>query len=99
MEQKIKDFKNKKAVAIKYNPMDPAPKVIATGKGYFAQTLIDKASAHKIPTYKDDALVNELFKLNLGDNIPEDLYRAVAQVLVFVTNLDKEVGRSKYAKQ
>lgn len=99
MEENKNDVRNKKAVAIKYNPIDPAPKVIATGKGYFAQTLINKASVHNIPTYKDDALVNELLNLNLGDNIPEDLYRAVAQVLVFVTDLDKEVGRNKYAKQ
>jgi len=95
---KKEDIQKKKAVALKYTPEEHAPKVIATGKGYVAQKIMENAQAYNVPTYKDKSLVEELTKLNLGDNIPQDLYQAVAQVLVFINNLDKEAGRIKYAK-
>jgi len=91
MKENDENIINKKAVAIKYNKSYVSPKVVASGKGHFAERMIDKAKAYNIPTYQDKELVDELLKVNLGDNIPEDLYRAVAQVLVFITNLDKEV--------
>lgn len=98
MEEDRKNIIGKKAVAIKYNPSEPAPKVVATGQGYLAQRMINKAVAHDVPTYENKELVEELSKIDLGDNIPEELYRAVAQVLAFVTNLDKQVGLKRHGK-
>ena len=55
--------------------------------------MIDRAVSHNVPTYENKELVEELLKIDLGDSIPEELYRAVAQVLVFVTKLDKQAGK------
>lgn len=90
-----KGHRSKKAVAIRYNPEEPAPKVVATGTGHVAQRMLNKADEHNIPTYENKELVEELLKINLGDSIPEELYYAVAQVLAFVANLDKQVSLKK----
>ncbi len=90
MEKKKVNQALKKAVAIKYDPSDVAPKVIAKGKGYIAEKIIGKASDKGIPVYKDKNLVDELAKLELGMNIPPELYEVVAQVLIFISDLDKK---------
>lgn len=81
--------KRKKAAAIKYDPGTDAPEVIAKGKGIVADNIIDKAAEHALPVYKDEKLVDELTKLDIGDSIPTELYTVVAEILVFVTDLDK----------
>ncbi len=81
--------KRKKAVAIKYDREDTAPKVIASGKGAIAENILDKAEEEKISIVEDEALVNELTKVDIGDYIPEELYEVVAKVLLFVTDMDK----------
>lgn len=79
------------AVAIKYVNTDLAPKVIASGKGYIAENIIDKAIEENVRTYRDDKLANNLININIGDEIPEDLYFAVAEILAFVYDLDEKV--------
>ncbi len=82
--------KRKKAVAIKYDKEDVAPKILAKGKGVIAQSMIDKAKDEEISVIEDEALVNELTRVEIGDYIPEELYEVVAKVLLFVTDLDKQ---------
>ena len=81
--------KLKKAVAIKYDLEDIAPKIIAKGKGYVAERIIEKAKQEVIPVYEDQKVVEKLFNLELQEYIPEDLYEVVAQILVFIGYLDK----------
>ncbi|ADL42825.1 type III secretion exporter [Caldicellulosiruptor obsidiansis OB47] len=81
--------KIKKAVAIKYDLKDIAPKVVAKGKGYVAEKIIEKAKQENIPVYKDQNVAEKLFNLELQEYIPEDLYEVVAQILVFIGYLDK----------
>lgn len=90
-----KSIKDKKAVAIKYNPQMTAPKVVAKGKGYVAEKILENAKDANVTIYEDKALVEELDKIDLGLNIPPYLYEVVAQVLVFVSDLDK---REQYRK-
>jgi len=78
-----------KAVAIKYTPADVAPKVVGKGQGYVADKLLEQAKLNNIPVYKDSKLADELLGVQLGDNIPPELYEIVAQVLVFISDLDK----------
>jgi flagellar biosynthesis protein len=78
-----------KAVALKYSPTDVAPKVIAKGQGFMADRIIKSAEEHDVAVYKDEKLINELDKLDIGNNIPPELYEVVAQVLVFIDRLDK----------
>lgn len=81
--------KIKKAVAIKYNIDDVAPRVIAKGKGYVAEKIINKAKDENIPVYEDEKVAEKLFDLELQEYIPEDLYEVIAQILIFVGYLDK----------
>lgn len=81
--------KVKKAVAIKYELEDIAPKVVAKGKGYIAEKIIEKAKDEDIPVYEDQSIAEKLFNLELQEYIPEDLYEVVAQILVFIGYLDK----------
>ncbi|HHU71600.1 MAG TPA: flagellar biosynthesis protein FlhB [Clostridiales bacterium] len=93
----MKDNKNQKpnktAVAISYDPSDTAPRVIATGKGYLAEKIINKAVEEKIPLHADQALAGTLSKLELGSEIPAELYDVVAEILVFVGNMDEMKSR------
>ncbi len=86
--------KRKKAAAIQYKPGDIAPKVIAKGKGVVADNILDKAAEYDLPVYRDEKLANELTRMDIGDDIPPELYTVVAEILVFVTDLDKM--RDKY---
>lgn len=75
----------KKAVALKYEAeKDKAPKVVAKGRGFIAQRIIELARQHSIPMKEDEALVEILSKLDIYEEIPVELYKAVAEILVFV---------------
>ncbi len=89
MEKNKEALRKQKAVAISYESGDIAPKVIAKGQGYVAEKIIEKGKALETTVYKDSALVEELTKIEIGDNIPPELYEVVAQVLIFISDLDR----------
>jgi len=81
--------KQKKAVALKYNKgKDSAPKVVAKGKGYIAEKIIEAARENNVPLYEDKNLSQVLEALDLDTKIPPELYRAVAEVLAFIYKLN-----------
>ena len=81
--------KSPKAVALKYNEKkDGAPRVTASGRGDVAKKIIEIAKAHNVPLYEDKNLVQVLEALDLDVEIPPNLYRAVAEVLAFVYQLN-----------
>ena len=81
--------KRKQAIAIQYNPDEVAPKILASGTGIIADKIIEKAKSSDVPLYEDNKLANTLSKLDIGEYIPPELYSIVAEILVFVDNLDK----------
>lgn len=85
MEQK----KRKTAVALGYEKGDRAPKIIATGTGVMAERIIEKAREADVPLYEDGKLADTLSKLEIGEAIPPELYDVVAEILVFVNDMDK----------
>lgn len=87
------DNKPKQAIALSYEDGDEAPKILATGKGELAQRIIDKAKESNVPLYKDNKLADTLSKLEIGDMIPPELYKVVAEILVFVDDMDKIKGK------
>lgn len=95
MEENVK---NKKAIAIKYTSDMKAPQVVAKGRGYVAQNIIETAQQSDVTLYKSKELVDELDKIDIGLNIPPYLYEVVAQVLVFVNELEKKEEYKKYVK-
>ncbi|ASM39754.1 FlhB-like flagellar biosynthesis protein [Campylobacter sp. RM12327] len=85
--------KIKKAVALGYNrEKDNAPKVLATGRGEIATKIINLAKEHKIPIKEDTDLVELLSKVDINQEIPQNLYKAVAEIFSFlykITNKNK----------
>ncbi|CAM5431827.1 EscU/YscU/HrcU family type III secretion system export apparatus switch protein [Leifsonia shinshuensis] len=76
------------AVAIKYEPGKSAPRVVATGAGAIALKIREKAEEERVPVVKDIPLARALHSAcKLGDEIPVELYNAVARVLAFVMSL------------
>ena len=84
---------DKSAVALEYTLHDKAPKVIASGKGYLAEKIIDKANEEDIPVHRDEKLAKSLENIEIGEYIPPELYQVVAEVLVFVDAMDKIKGK------
>ena len=87
MKEKIEKVKT--AVALSYEPGDVAPKILATGKGELAEKIIEKGKESDVPFYKDNKLADTLSKLEIGDTIPSELYDVVAEILVFVDDMDR----------
>lgn len=93
-----KNNKQLQAVAIKYDPGEVAPKIIATGKGKVAEKIIETAKENDVALHKDSKLANTLSKLDIGEYIPPGLYEVVAEILVFVDDCEKLKGRMMNGK-
>ncbi|MFV0341990.1 MAG: EscU/YscU/HrcU family type III secretion system export apparatus switch protein [Anaerocolumna sp.] len=91
-----KDFMDKTAIALGYNPDDAAPRIIATGKGYLAEKILKSAQVNQVPVHQDHKLANALSRLDLGEYIPPELYEVVSEVLIFVNDLDTLQHKLKY---
>ena len=73
------------AAALKYDTRkDAAPKVIAKGQGIIADKIIELAKKNNVPIKSDPGLVQILSKLDIDEQIPAELYKAVAEILAFV---------------
>ena len=70
-----------------------AAKILATGRGYIAESIIEKAGEADVPIYADSKLADTLSKLEIGEMIPPELYTVVAEILVFVDECDKIKGK------
>ncbi|MGF7057238.1 EscU/YscU/HrcU family type III secretion system export apparatus switch protein [Brassicibacter mesophilus] len=86
----MKDNYDKKiAVALKYDEeKNHAPKILAKGKGIVADNIIEKGKTEGVKLVENKQLAQELSTLNIDQEIPEHLYRAVAEILSFIYNLD-----------
>ena len=89
---------HQQAVALKYGHSDIAPKVIAAGKGYIAQRILEKGLNNNVPIYQDTYLLAKLTKIDVGNHIPPELYEIVAQLLVFISDIDKREEILTYGK-
>jgi flagellar biosynthesis protein len=79
----------KKAVALKYAPdQKSAPVLVAKGKGLVAESIMRKAKDNGVPIQEDASLVEVLSKLDLDQEIPQELYKLVAEVLSFIYRSD-----------
>lgn len=70
------------AVALHYSG-NGAPRIVAKGGGEVAARIVQTAREHNVPLQEDAALAATLSRLELGREIPRELYVAVAQVLAF----------------
>jgi flagellar biosynthesis protein len=81
---------SKHAVALRYRPgEDDAPKVTAKGRGHLAEQILDLARKHNIPVREDKDLLQILSRLDLDQEIPPEVYRAVAEILAFIYRVSR----------
>ena len=84
------DKLNKKAVALRYDvDKNIAPVIVASGMGHVAEKIIEIAGENKVPIYEDTSLTTILTQLELGSEIPEELYKAV-DIYVFFLNFAQQ---------
>ena len=84
------DTRSQLAVALHYDKTG-APRVVAKGKGAIGAKIVEIAKAHDIPIEENEVLAGALSNVEIGDEIPAELYRAVAEVLIFVLRLSGRV--------
>jgi flagellar biosynthesis protein len=82
----------KRATALRYSGGSGAPEVVATGTGALAERILARAAEAGVPVREDPALAAALAALDLGDEVPEELWKAVAEVLVWAFGLDRSVS-------
>lgn len=88
--------RSRMAVALKYEQgVDEAPKVVASGRGYIAERIVEVAREHRVPVVEDAALVAALMSVEVGSPIPPHLYEAVARVLAFVYSSGRSYERER----
>ncbi len=82
--------KQTSAIALKYDPLSgKAPTLVAKGHGDIAEKIIELAQEHDVHIHQNPELLDVLIRLELGDEIPESLYRAIAEVIAFAYNIKK----------
>ena len=81
----------RKAAALKYKKGYDAPLVTAAGVGHIADKIIEKAEEAGVPVVENKELSELLTNVDIGDSIPYELYEAVAQIIAYVTDIDKLV--------
>ncbi len=78
---------NKKAVALSYDEnTQAAPVIVASGMGYLAEKMVEIAKENRVPIYEDNSLATLLTQLDLGTQVPEELYQAIVEIYVYFLN-------------
>jgi flagellar biosynthesis protein len=94
------DFLKRKAAALKYQSgVDNSPKVVASGRGAIAESIINKAKEFEVPFFKNEALANSLLDINIGENIPPKLYKAVAEVFIWLLSSERDALNQKQREE
>ncbi|MGI5962422.1 MAG: EscU/YscU/HrcU family type III secretion system export apparatus switch protein [Lawsonibacter sp.] len=78
----------KRAVALRYGADDKAPVIVASGMGNLAEKIVEVASEHGVPVYEDNSLATVLTQMELGREVPEDLYEAIVEIYLYFLNFD-----------
>ncbi len=78
------------AVALAYEHGEFAPKIVAKGRGVVAEQIIARAKEHGIFVHQSKELVSLLMRVDLDDHIPAELYQAIAELLVWLYELEHD---------
>jgi flagellar biosynthesis protein len=82
----------KRAVAMAYGSKDGAPRVVAKGSGVSAEAIISLATEHGVYVHQSPELVKLLMQVDLDDEIPPELYQAVAEILAWLYAMDQKIS-------
>ncbi len=83
---KSNDQSRQRAVALQYDGGVAAPIVVASGMGSLAERIVETAIAHQVPVFEDNGLATVLSQLELGQEIPDELYQAIVDIYVYFLN-------------
>jgi len=89
---------SKKAVALQYEGYS-TPRVTAKGEHLVADQILQLAREHNIPVYEDNSLVQALAQVELGEEIPELLYMAIAEIIAFIYQLERSKGGAEKVRK
>lgn len=81
---------SRRAVALQYSAGDAAPVIVASGMGYMAEKIVEVAADSGVPVYEDNSLATVLTQLKLGQEIPEELYKAIVEIYVYFLHFDPD---------
>ncbi|MDP3844611.1 MAG: EscU/YscU/HrcU family type III secretion system export apparatus switch protein [Oxalobacteraceae bacterium] len=84
------DIPMQNAVALAYQAGEGSPKVVAKGRGLVADAIIARAKEHGVFVHESKELVAMLMQVDLDDHIPPALYRAVAELLAWLYQIEAE---------
>ncbi len=93
-KSEVKRTASRKAVALQYGAGDTAPVVVASGMGYMAERIVEAAADSGVPIYEDNSLATVLTQLQLGQEVPEELYKAIVEIYVYFLHFDPQSGES-----
>lgn len=77
------------AAVLRYENEGEAPKVIASGKGHVANQIIEVAKKNNIHMQEDPLLIENLLDMDLGENIPPQLFSVMAEILLLIEDMEK----------
>lgn len=90
---------HRKAVAIQYEDGSPAPVIVASGMGYMAEKIVEVASENGVPVYEDTSLATMLSQLELGQPIPESLYKFIVDIYIYFLQFDPNNPKKSSKKE
>ncbi len=89
---------SKRAVALHYDENSSAPVIVASGMGNLAEKIVQVASDNGVPVYEDNSLATVLSQLELGREIPPELYEAIVEIYLYFLQFDPS-DPGKFARQ
>ena len=87
-EQRAPQGNAGRAVALQYGPGAGAPVIVASGMGHLAEKIVEVAVENGVPVYEDNSLATMLSQMELGREVPEELYKAIVETYVYFLNFD-----------
>ena len=93
-----KDHGPSQAIALKYDGSN-APTLTAKGDDELAEAILAVARQHEVPIYENAELIRLLAQLELGDAIPEALYRTIAEIIAFAWYLKGKAPKGFYQRE
>ena len=89
-------------MALQYGPGQSAPVIVASGMGNMAEKIVEVATDSGVPVYEDNSLATVLSQMELGREIPKELYEAIVEIYVYFLNFvpdDPEKFRRQRAQR
>lgn len=87
-----------RAVALQYGPGSGAPVIVASGMGHLAERIVEVAVDSGVPVYEDNSLATILSQMELGREIPEELYQAIVDIYIYFLQFDPS-DPEKYCRE